>query len=479
MDNKHPPYGIYDMPTLGRPRTSSISAGRADSYILSKSEFGAYRNLINAEVTKLQRVALKCVLADPRAVGKPYQACREAADKQLQRQFDVIENSWRARNPKALFDFESEPAGEIAKGCQASILPSESDFEYATLRQYGCITSGMAHQIAIRKELSQLPQTELLAHVNRIGMRKHLSILKQWNVEWQRRADERVEQGNRFWHCGHITIDVSACEETFYPEWERILSRMMVDAAASGDSKQKKSVPACRSSSEDTFAIDKLAAEMACRTSQEDKAAIRAAMGSVAAQQGEEPTLKGGDPLPDFFHAQAVKAHNLRKESSDKKRLGAHGSTDEPQGQAQSTRRPTNGHPDRRAPLAEIEVPNGARARARLEVRRISNPQRRGGGKGNFSTGSAPFRHGMQKPAIAVIEKGAKPSCTRSKTWNPHTSATRSGSLFQIFEDPGREVITALGTDEVGDTIVIGGVGGEWHRGLADHSPTQKEAQLS
>ena len=458
MDNNHPLHRTYDIPALRQPRASSISVNRADSYIFSKSDFGAYRNVVNEEVTKLRRMALKCVLADPRAVGKTYQTCREAADKQVQRQFDVTENAWRARNPTALFNFESEPAGETAKGCQAGILPSEPDFEYATLRQYGYITSGMTHQIAICKELSQRPQIELLAHVNRIGMRKHVDILRQWNVEWQRRADERVEQGNRFWHCGHLTTDVSSCEETFYPEWERILSRMLVDAAALGGPQQKKFVPACRSSNEDRLAIDKLAAEMACRTSQEDKAVIRAAMGSVAAQQGGEPTRKGGDTLPDFFHAQAVKAHNLRmKEPSDEKKMGAYGPTDKPQGQAQSTRRPRNRHPACRAPLAEIEIPNGARVCARLEVRRISRPQRRGGGsKRSVSTGSVPFRHGMYRSAIPVLERAAEASSTRAKTSNLHTSVTCSGSQVRIFEDPGREVITALGTDEVADTIVVG-----------------------
>jgi hypothetical protein len=207
----------------------SLKFDPVDDKVLSKLDFRVYRAAVAAEVTELRRLAFKCVLTDAWAVGKPSRLCQAVADKHVQAFFDNAEDHLRGGNPK--FNLEPDNCGkEIYEKNGDKHRPSSPNFrsehvarllEDSTVRQYVYLADKLIYQMMpASEELGQIRQDEQLANVNQIGMRKHLAMLKQWNAEWRRQADDRVERGNRSWHAGPVGIDVRTTEVVYFPGLE-------------------------------------------------------------------------------------------------------------------------------------------------------------------------------------------------------------------------------------------------------------------
>ena len=203
VENCNPPlqYSPTEPPTDPSPQAPS-NGSQNDHIILLKGAFEAHQHRVNEEVKGLRENSLKCVLADPRADGKSSEICREEADKQVQRQFDDTEKVWKAKSPTRLFSDKPETGEEVNGVDQSGRPPPKASFEDATRSQLGCLTTVMLHQMSTSEEARQLDETTLSIHVNRSAMQKQLEILRQWNVKWQKRAEDRERQTYRAWACG-------------------------------------------------------------------------------------------------------------------------------------------------------------------------------------------------------------------------------------------------------------------------------------
>jgi hypothetical protein len=204
----------------------SLKVDPIDNFILAELNFEAYRRAVAAEATKLRRVALKCLLEDPWAVEKPLRVCQMIADKQVQAFFDNIEDNWRARNStlflkpdtrKAKIDEVDEKTRQPGPHTSGSGLKVDSLGD-ATICQYQYLVDKLIYQMTpTAEERSQTGRDQLLASINSTGMRKHLELLRQWNVVWQRQADDRAEGCNWPWHHGRLAIDLWNTDVTCFP----------------------------------------------------------------------------------------------------------------------------------------------------------------------------------------------------------------------------------------------------------------------
>jgi hypothetical protein len=223
IPNHNPP----SRPSILAP---SLKVNPADNEILSELDFQTYRRAVAVEVMKLRRLALKCLLADAWAVRQPFQICQMVADKQIQAFFDNVEDHLKAGNPKfflmpyyggrEIYEENGKPRQHLP-----AILKSKPEatalLEDSTIRQYVYLVNRLISQMTpAAEDRSQVRQNWLLAKANRVGMQVHLEAFRQWNAEWQRRADDRVERRDRSWHAGPVGIDVRTTEVTYSPGLE-------------------------------------------------------------------------------------------------------------------------------------------------------------------------------------------------------------------------------------------------------------------
>jgi hypothetical protein len=323
--------GNHDRPSRPSLLAPSPKFNPADNEILSELDFQAYRRAVVVEVMKLRKLALKRLLTDAWAVRKPFQLCQMVADKQVQAFFDNVEDHLKAGNPKFFLMHHNggreidEVNGERRQHLSVSLRSKPEAttlLEDSMIRQYVYLVDRLIYQMTpAAEDSSQVRQNQLLAEVNRVGMQVHLEALRQWNVEWDRQADDRVEGRNRYWHAGPVRMDVMTTEVTYSPRLEVRPSRGRMarptPKCSRAEQQQKPKLSWRNLSKEVKDAIDKCAAQMVEKASEEDKTRIRANMDTMSIQKREILARKSIDPVFYYFRTRAMKQYRGQSSQSD------------------------------------------------------------------------------------------------------------------------------------------------------------------
>jgi hypothetical protein len=479
----HPP----SRPSLLAP---SPKVNPADNEILTEFDFQAFRRAVAVEVTTLRKLALKCLLADAWAVRKPFQVCQMVADKQVQAFFDNVEDHLKAGNLKFFLmpdkggreiDEENGETGQHLSAGFRSKPEATTLLEDSTIRQYIYLVDGLIRQMTlVAEDSSQVRQKQLLAQVNRIGMRAHLEAFRQWNVEWQRQADDRVERRDWSWHAGPVGIDVRTTEVTYSPGLEpRPSSGRMARSTPerSRVEQQQTSKLTWRNlSKEAKEAIDKLAAQMAESVCEEDKARIRTNMDAIPIQKHETLTQNGVDPLFYYFRTRAMKQYRgqCNQSHGTEEGLVPNKSFGKRKYKAAGLRRKGAENQASRAPLAAIAIPNSRRAAAQPERCGIPRPRRSRTVPGNVKPKEAAIWRQIQSVDNQEQEI-AKASRKRRKTTASQAALVQPGSQAEEIEVDGRGNTSTRSVEVMEDTIVVGENLSRCTHRLADGSSTLGE----